>query len=66
MFERLAGDWWMIAAGAAIKSVALLGGAWAILLRRRGASASFRHMVWLMALGSLIALPLTFDTATVA
>jgi HEAT repeat protein/beta-lactamase regulating signal transducer with metallopeptidase domain len=43
---------------ALVKSTAVLACAWAIAFALRGASAAARHLVWSLALASLLALPL--------
>ena len=54
------GDWWWatVVLGVAWKSVAVLAGAWAIVLSSRRATAAVRHLVWSAALTGTLALPL--------
>jgi TonB family protein len=57
MFE----SWWAVALDLVWKETAVLAAAWAVNLLLRRAAAATRHTVWVLALGSVLALPL-FET----
>ncbi len=50
--------WFSFLAGVALKSVVVLGAAWAVAFFMRGRSAAVRHIVWTAAFGALLLLPL--------